>query len=189
MDISVLIMLAVGWLPCRETGFYLEAKMVLSACGIILAFRALQPLTSFQGYGTLAQMIFHLIGDLVQFVVVFGALLALYALNMHAMFSSNQSTPGYDTMQDSFVTLFSSALGEFDFDRLELYDPPHRQFTLMYTWFAVVLCLFLMLVTLLLLNLLIAKFANTYARIQSHSSEVWYQVTKSTSSACIPMPV
>jgi hypothetical protein len=55
--------------------------------------------------------------DLMYFLGIFFILLAGFTVTMHAMF---RDVRGYGTLGESFLTLFLAALGEFDFESLQV---------------------------------------------------------------------
>ena len=117
---------------------------------IILLFR----LTRF--LGPLVKMIQNMIADITIFMVLFSLQLVVFATMGNLLFTSTSS---YNTFWQSLGTLFSSALGNFDFTYLSDNDKSAILGT-------VYLVLFIILNNILLINLLIAILSNTYSQLE-----------------------
>ena len=124
-----------------------------SAClylRIIMLFR----LTRF--LGPLIKMIQNMINDIIIFMVLFVIQLIVFATIATLLFAS---VGDYASLSESLKTLFSAALGTFDFNVIGSNDKSE----ILGDAFLVV---FIILNMILLLNLLIAILSSTYAQLE-----------------------
>jgi hypothetical protein len=106
--------------------------------------------------GPLLNMIYMMIWDIMIFMVLFGILLVIYASVGNLLYYDQDSFSDFWT---SIVTLFGSALGNFDLNLLDASNKGKLTGEL-YTISFVVLC------NILVLNLLIAILSTTYANLE-----------------------
>jgi hypothetical protein len=114
-------------------------------------------------------MVLVMLNDLIDFLAILGIILFGFTVSMHAMF---REMHGYHSIIETFLTLFLAALGEFDFDALQI-SAEHGKYDTTFIFGSVLLLVYLLLATVLLLNLVVAKFSSTYMRIEATSYEKW----------------
>lgn len=155
----VLLFFWAFLLPFPEFFNYGKAAIALSA--IPLAMLQLQYLSLFKTLGLLVLMIQSMMLDVFTFIVVYIVNIYGFTVCFRAMFYTDND---YSSTGITFLTLFQSTLGEFDFDAFT------GTFKML-GW--LVMVLFLTLTNVLLVNLLIAQMSNTYNRIIQKSREEW----------------
>ncbi|CAI2366954.1 unnamed protein product [Moneuplotes crassus] len=105
--------------------------------------------------GPLLKMVFSMLWDITIFMVLFGILLVVYASLAVLLFYTEA---GYTNFYDAMITLFGSALGNFDFNSLDGSNKGR-------VTGEIYLVSFIILCNILILNLLIAILSTTYAQL------------------------
>mmetsp|Transcript_8018 Transcript_8018/g.7094 ORF Transcript_8018/g.7094 Transcript_8018/m.7094 type:complete len:848 (+) Transcript_8018:309-2852(+) len=106
--------------------------------------------------GPLIKMVFNMLWDIMIFMVLFGILLVIYASMAVLLFYTET---GYTDFWEALVTLFGSALGNFDLAGLDGSNKGKLVGELY-------LISFIILCNVLILNLLIAILSSTYAKLE-----------------------
>jgi hypothetical protein len=141
----------------------------LALNGVLQCFRLLSTLRLNKVLGPLILMIMKMIVDLINFMSIFFLLICGFTVTMYSMFKQIE---GYHTLGTTLLTLFKAALGEFDYDALQQ-SAKFGKFDSTYMYGSSLLCIFLLLATVLLLNLVVARFSSTYLRIEKRSYQEW----------------
>lgn len=155
----------VGVGPQRVAANVADVAVIVGA--VALWVRLLDALNVHPRIGPLVQTIVRMMGDMLQFLLVFGIVLAAFASAFVLRFGRLEpfSTPGR-----AVLTLFSASLGDFD---LGVFDGRDRHAELLSTFEVVLgrtlLVTFVLFASVLLLNLLIAMLANSYSEIQQRA--------------------
>jgi hypothetical protein len=133
------------------------AQGYLSASTITLSLGILRFQSMWKQTGQLIIMVFEMMKDLLSFFIV--ALTAFYSLfpNLHGK--------NFSTITKTFLTLLDAALGSHDFSVFE-----GTGYDFIGTGLMVV---YIVLVTIILLNLVIARMSATHQKIDDTSLEVW----------------
>lgn len=113
-------------------------------------------------FATFINMIEAMMLDIRQFFSVFIIFWLAFALSFHILLGSQEGgmlpMDGWATLQESLITLYLMALGNFDFDYEEVASrSPHLQIV-----FWVIFFVFTVVVLLLMMNMLIAMMATSY---------------------------
>lgn len=161
LDVSNCFLLLI-WallLPTPEYFYFARCAVALSA--IPLALVQLQYLSLIKTLGLLVLMIQSMMVDVSVFIVVYLVSIYGFTVSFRAMF---YTVNDYSSTGVTFVTLFQSTLGNFNFDE---FDGSYKLIGV------VVMVIFLTLTNVLLVNLLIAQMSSTYNRIIFKSREEW----------------
>jgi hypothetical protein len=135
----------------------LTMRRYFSVVSIVLWFRFLQFFRVFIDTGQYIRMLFEVMGDMLQFMVIFLIIILSYS---HAFFiiMKNNETSQLPTVWHSIIYVYHIALGEFQYDESFFGTGPQN----IICWFLFVLSSgFLMII---MLNLLIAIIGDTFAR-------------------------
>jgi hypothetical protein len=149
-----------------------RAHELLAFNGLTMCLRLLHIALLHEGLGIQVLMVVAMVRDLVLFLGIFGTITAGFAIAMSAIFGG---VDGYESWGAAFLTLFQSALGNFDFEVFESIrrSDGHANAFGGYLLGCFFLATYLLLNMLLLLNILIAKFASTYAAYERSSRPQW----------------
>ena len=161
LDVTCCVLL-LFWallLPFPESFYFGKAAVAMSA--VPLALVQLQYLSLIKTLGLLVLMIQAMITDVYTFIVVYLVCIYGFTVCFRAMFYTIND---YSSTGITFVTLFQSTLGGFDFDA---FGGTFKVVGVL------VMVLFLTLTQVLLVNMLIAQMSNTYSRIMCKSREGW----------------
>ena len=139
----------------RNDGIFLSYLYVCGSALLWLRIMMLFKLTRF--LGPLVKMIENMLNDIAIFMVLFVIELVMFASIGVLLFNS---ITNYSSMYDAMKTLFSTALGNFDFLILALNDKSEKLGT------AYLIC-FMITNNILILNLLIAVLSSNYALLES----------------------
>jgi hypothetical protein len=102
----------------EESWYYTHAaQQVIGLNGFMMCFRLLHIVRINATFGPLVLMVLVMLVDLIDFLAILGIILFGFTVTMHAMF---REMHGYHTIIETFLTLFLAALGEFDFDALQV---------------------------------------------------------------------
>eukprot|EP01084_Bolivina_argentea_P067703 123248_1 len=115
--------------------------------------------------GPMVQMIYKMLDDIVTFLEIM--LILFLGFSFALMFIMGGVHENFDTPLNSALTLFTAILSEFDFGAFT--DEEGSNTTLVYFGYAVMM-FYLIIGSLILLNLLIAMMATTYAHIEENST-------------------
>jgi ankyrin repeat protein len=138
-----------------------ECRMVLGLSALPLSLSLLEYLSVWEGMGQLVLMIIAMLEDIRIFAFVYIVCVTGYGIAFLGIYYGDT---GSKDIGDTYLYLFSSSLGNFDF---ETYDGtgPYRIFGI------IVLTIFIVLTAVLLLNLLIARMSASHDRISEKSVE------------------
>lgn len=120
---------------------------------ILIWLRFLSVLITSKKFGPFIRMIYLMIKQVVNFLVLFFCLMVCFAAVFTSLF--NESSADYETFTKSVRTLYSSAIGVFDF----------TAFTENEALGGILLGAYLLAAHVLLLNLLIALLSNIYSEV------------------------
>lgn len=146
------------------------AQLFLAGSAIPLFSRVLS-LSQIDGtLGPMTQIIWRMMTHLGKFSVIVAVLMASFAMTFHVIFhtcpeASDLYDP-YHTFGEAYITMFKAMLGTFDFDRFEKAEDcglPREAETVGIT----LLVLYLAMMSILLLNLLIAVLSTAHAEVGS----------------------
>lgn len=173
LDVASCFLLFVwaALLPFPQYFMYGKSAVALSA--IPLAVLQLQYLSLIKTLGLLVLMIQSMMVDVSTFIVVYLVSIYGFTVCFRALF---YTVNDYSSTGITFVTLFQSTLGNFNFDN---FDGAFKMLGI------VVMVLFLTLTNVLLINLLIAQMSSTYNRIIFKSREEWTFIKVRYFSQCI----
>lgn len=109
--------------------------------------------------GPMVEVIFSMTGELLKFGVVMLVVMLGFAMSFYALFSN------VDTFDDTWLVLFKAMLGEVGlFDEFD--DPEKDRYKLVAT---VMLVAYLVVMSIMLLNLLIAVLSTSHAKVQENA--------------------
>jgi hypothetical protein len=140
-------------------------RALLSLSAIPLSLQLLQYISMFRTIGLLVLMIKSMVLDVMVFVLVYVVSIFGFGVCFYGLFYGQAS---FESSGDTLLYLFQSTLGSFDFGALS--GPPFNGVG------TAVLVAFLVLTSVLLVNLLIAQMSSTYSRIKDKSREEWAYV-------------
>jgi hypothetical protein len=150
------------------------ARAFLAWSAIPMSIGMLRFFSFFQGLGQLVIMIFAMMQDLVVFLVVFLTSILGFGIAFHCLFSD---TTMFQSSGATFLTLFDAALGSHDFETYNGHKYQNLGFVTMglYTTF----------VSIILLNLIIARMSSTHDKISDKSFEQWSMVMAKNVKDCL----
>jgi hypothetical protein len=152
----VLLVVWVVFLPAK--GLFQAGRIALSLSAIPLAVSLMQYVAFRREFGQLVLMIFAMTQDLAWFGVVYLIVLLGFLIFFTGLFSG---AAGFHDNWSSFLTLFSSSLGNFDFSEFDhLVNASLGK---------VVLLVYVVMMAILLLNLLIARMSATHQRMDERA--------------------
>ncbi|RDD39507.1 Transient receptor potential cation channel subfamily M member 2 [Trichoplax sp. H2] len=159
----------------RETG-----RIIYCLGFIIYCLRVLQIYSVSIHFGPLLVMIKKMLSDLVFFVVILGVFLVAYGVSSHAILHPNYPFNA-TIIQKIFYIPYFNIYGELFLAEIQGQNcPPGQNYTTDPTncvannWLVPVLfSLYLLITNILLINLLIAMFNNTFSLVQERSDLVW----------------
>jgi fumarate reductase subunit D len=162
LDLTTLgLLLAWGILLGYESAFT-AARMVLGLAAIPLAVSLLQYLSIQQDLGELVLIIINMCNDIRIFFLVYMICITGYGI---AFLGFYYGFDGYKDIADAYLTLFSASMGNFDYEEFRENSGAVSVYGI------AVLTTFLVLTSILLLNLLIARLSSTYNMISERSIE------------------
>eukprot|EP01084_Bolivina_argentea_P123568 218973_1 len=112
--------------------------------------------------GPLVQMIFNMMGDVIRFFVIMGVL--FFAFTMCLMYTMGDIYDAFDSPLNAGITLFRALLGDFDFDGFK--DDDHTTDEALLFFGLLMMLIYLIIGSIVLLNLLIAIMAKTFDTIE-----------------------
>ncbi|CAN0030798.1 unnamed protein product, partial [Phaeothamnion confervicola] len=127
--------------------------------------------------------------ELSRFILVLAIVMMGFTVAFHALFSGDGAISGYQTYSETLLTLFGSMLGGFDFDAFA--NVQYGQVGIL------LMCLYLTVMMVMLLNLLIAVLSTAYAAVTDNVEKEFHvskalSVTESIKSAemdLLPSPL
>ncbi|CAM9260310.1 unnamed protein product, partial [Hapterophycus canaliculatus] len=145
-----------------------DLHLLLAGSAIPLFSRVLS-LSQIDGtLGPMTQIIWRMMSHLVKFSAVVAVLMASFAMTFHVIFCKCQETSAlheqFNTVGDAYITMFKAMLGTFDFDsfrNIEGCALPLEAEAVGIT----LLVLYLAMMSILLLNLLIAVLSTAHAEV------------------------
>ena len=139
----------------------METERSLMAVNLVLCFtRLLYAGTVSATFGPFILMVFRMVTNIVQFLIVLSVFMVGFALAFYVKFA--RTVPAFSTFGNSMLSMFLMLYGDFDAEAIAEADR---------TWGLLLFALYLVLATVLLLNLLIAILSNTYAIIQDAADQ------------------
>lgn len=161
------------WAICihhRRTFFLTHTALSVST--IPLSLQLLPYISQFRPFGILESIIRQTVQDVYLFAAIYVVWISGFSVFFHSTFKSTSPLPLLsDSDGDQFTStvstalyLFKSTLGQIDFSVFDVYSE--------YTLYGIMVYVaFIMLTTVLLLNLLIAQINNTFIIMQNNASE------------------
>lgn len=132
----------------------------LSAISLSLSMLRLQSLS--QQTGQLMLMVFEILSDLTTFFAVLLPCVLGFGIVFHSLFSHAHA---YSTVQETFLTLVDAALGSHEFG---VFSHSYHEFNGIG-----LMVIYKILVTIVVLNLIVARMSATHDKIDSNALEVW----------------
>jgi hypothetical protein len=139
---------------------FIAGRIALSLSAIPLAVSLMQYVAFRREFGQLVLMIFAMTQDLLWFGVVYVIILLGFLIFFTGLFAE---AVGFRNNWSSILTLFSSSLGNFDFE--DFHGLANARLG------KVVLVVYVTMMAILLLNLLIARMSATHQRINDKALE------------------
>ena len=155
------------------------ASICISISAIFMSFGILRYFTVFESIGKLTIMLFAMGADLTAFAFVFlvcmlGFAITLFGLLHGSNFNDScednpldQCDPYFSNKWTTFVTLFSATLGNFDLELLNSDSSVRTRIA------DVVLLLFLVVFTITLLSLIVARMSSSHDKIDKNAFQEW----------------
>ena len=173
LDISSIVLLLIWMSLLHHSEYEHVGRLCLCLSSIPLCLSLLQTFSVIKVIGQLIIIIIAMLSDIVSFFIVYIICTIGFTISLTGL-SKMISTPhlddnGYETsfssVIGSFLFLYSGTLGSFDiFD--EQGSPVENLMTFLLT-------IYLLASSVLLLNLLIARMANTHQRINDAAMQEW----------------
>ena len=158
----------------------------MAAPVIPLSFSLLQYLSVFKRLGSLVIMIGAMVGDILNFIVIFFVSVLGFGIVLWALFRLDP-TQEYSSLGQTLMTLFSAMMGGVDYTPFPLMDDVASAWgtgpngTSIVPWYTpalrdlgvTVYIIYVTLIGILLVNLLIARMAATHDRIDAYAKAEW----------------
>jgi len=173
---SSIIAFAVIHFRGYSTTTEMSAGIVIA---LLSALRLLQTASLHQAVGPLILAVVKMISDISMFLVLYAYILLIFA-GVFNVLSSDEDHEYFGTYGKATLTLFYAAVGEFN-DTLNNAIESHD------TLGAVLLFIYVVLSSIILLNLLIAIMASTYAAIEN-TKKPQYQLRIRVLNEYLSMP-
>lgn len=154
-------------------------NICLALAAIPVSLSLLQYVSLKQETGALVIMIFSMFYDLFSFMLVFVVVMIGAATSFWSLFYGYDNFPNFST---TFITLFKTSLGQWDFSWFDTPDgmtPSHRSTEYKQVGIGL-LIIYIIITSIMLLNLLIARMSNTHQRISDHALQEWSFIKAST---------
>lgn len=158
--------------PIDERGAFFTAQVLLAVAAIPFFARILSLSQIDSTLGPMTQIIWTMLSHLGKFAVFTAVLMASFALTFHVIFHTCEDgaelDEAYGTFSRAYLTMFRAMLGEFHFDTLETTGACQHP-----SWGesvgAPLLVIYLAIMSILLLNLLIAVLSTAHAEVRDGS--------------------
>ena len=115
-------------------------------------------LTASKTFGPMIQIITHMLEEVTTFAVIQGIIILIFLGSMRILFFSLDE---FETVPESFLTLFSASLSNFDFDIFK-----SDQLSVNKWWGYITMMLFLAISAITLINFLIGIISNVYDKLK-----------------------
>ena len=158
--------LVLAWLLCRQyQSQHNIARGCLALSAVPMSIGLLRFLSTFQYLGQLVIVIFAMSQDLGAFLLMFLMSILGFGIAFHSLFPDREEFAGASA---TFLTLFNAALGDHNFESFQ----DHR-----YQYVGIsTMALYVMFVTIILLNLIVARMSSTFQKMNEKSFEQWSMV-------------
>eukprot|EP01062_Namystynia_karyoxenos_P008838 TRINITY_DN13116_c0_g1_i1.p1 TRINITY_DN13116_c0_g1~~TRINITY_DN13116_c0_g1_i1.p1 ORF type:complete len:1288 (+),score=385.27 TRINITY_DN13116_c0_g1_i1:66-3929(+) len=166
-SLLVLAAAAIRWGGCWGAGVHAD-RPILALAALLLWARVLYFFLGFESTGPFVIMIWRMVGsDLKRFSLLFGTFVLGYSQAYYILQDPRTPLLFARRLYSSFVALLGS--GE-----MQSAEAEHGEVTMLYPLLSAVLStVYALLVTVLLVNLLIAMMSSTYSDIHEESDKLW----------------
>jgi hypothetical protein len=175
LDCAALALIGMWALLSPHRAAFDVGRALLSLSAIPLSLQMLQYISILETIGLLVLMIKSMVLDVAVFVLVYVVSIFGFGVCFYGLFYGQAP---FDSSGETMLYLFQSTLGNFDFGALS--GSPFNGVG------TAVLVAFLVLTSVLLVNLLIAQMSSTYSRIKEKSREEWSFIMVSVGGTLIP---
>jgi len=152
------------------------AYEILALTSLLMLFRVLHYTEIFKRHGIFVAALLSMTSDVMSFMYLFVLILWGFAMTMSSIFLR---VPEFHNIQEALLNLFASSMGGFDYSWFDyqLEDESGESYFALSEKQRVVgrllLTIFVVLASIVLLNMLIAILTETYTRITEHSFQQW----------------
>jgi hypothetical protein len=153
LDMATILCLSL-WVRHGCTSVRILTWAMISLCLGLLRFVSLN-----SGTGQLIIMIFAMAKDLMPFVYILLVSMFGFGLAFHCQFPQHKS---FSSFKETMIVLFDAAIGDHDF---EIFDGDSVGIAMMIGY--------IVLLSLVLLNLVVARMSATHERLDASAMEVW----------------
>ncbi|CAM9231614.1 unnamed protein product [Scytosiphon promiscuus] len=156
-DLPGLLFLTAGMITKLALGdeAYPVAKALFALSAPLLVSRILFFAQLLRVQGLMIQVIFSMVKLLLQFGVVMGVVMIGFAMSFYVLFEESES------FGETFLSLFNAMFGDADFDAFS--GGPHDLVA------TILLVAYIVVMTIVLLNLLVAVLSTSHARVQGNN--------------------
>ncbi|KXZ52083.1 hypothetical protein GPECTOR_10g1106 [Gonium pectorale] len=153
-----------------------EARWLMSGCTVLLGVRLIKVASGFEGTGIYVQIILRIVVDLRYFLLIVAVTLVTYALAFRQVMVYFEQVAGEEGISEDFRSSFSgfpaSLLTVYYFMTIGISS--YAQGSARFVWYLhVLLGSFSFLVSIIMLNLIIAIMSDTYTVVQQHARSEW----------------
>eukprot|EP00659_Diplonema_papillatum_P009750 gene9750-15135_t len=153
-------------IACRLLGLHMYEDLALAIGALALWCHVLHELLGFRGTGPFVVMIWKMLGsDLMRFLIIFACFLLGFTQALYLLVNKYGAYYFFKRLMGCFVAL----LGQADISSL-IIDEDSSNFPFIST---ALLMIYVLMVSILLLNLLVAMMTTTYSKIYDESDKVW----------------
>ncbi len=149
--------------PYSMSVFCYEPEL-LACASLALWIRLLQVIGVVQSLGPFVRMIFMMMSDILIFFCIFSVFWFGFATAFLCVFKNAPSNDGFETFTSSLLTLFNMMLGDADYSHIK--ENASDAGVALYI-------LYMLTVSVLLLNLLIAAMSDSYQAIKDDADKEW----------------
>ena len=146
----------------------------LCITSIPMCFKLLLSLSINKKYGVFVLMVFQMVQDILEILVVWMAIMLSFGVCMYHIYKEKHPDSYGDILTTS-ITLMSAAMGDFDYEPFA--EDTDKTGTFLLT-------LYLIVVLVLLLNLVIAKLSSTYEKLSEKAVPEWCMVYANIVADC-----
>ena len=168
-------LLVAGWFFTRQYRYCCYAQGFLAISAIPMSIGLLRFLSISKSLGQLINLIFAMSADLISFLAVFTISLLGFGIAFHSIFPDTEE---FSDQGSTFLTLFKAAMGDHDFDDM-LKDHSFRSVGV------TTMVAYITFVTIILLNLIIARMSSTFQKLNEKSFERWSMVMARNVQDCL----
>ena len=165
------VLLVIATLPLNVYG-YEEMYLVASVAVLVIWLRLLTYTRGYYKTGVFVRTLIKILSSIRYFLLILGIVLLAFS---HSFYLLNQTTDHFPYYQQFGVALFTQYTMMYNIVNFSYGSPPLENPDSVVVLWCVLYVLFSVLVTLTMLNMLIALMSSTYSAVVEHAEFEWLQ--------------